>query len=267
MFELEGSTLDRNMLICNREIFAAQAIAGAAWLAVVCRNTMGAKLPFVYLLSALFLGDFALFIVAFILENWITFGVSQKGLSPDVLPKLDKTFYVFLFCGDILYFQAHWVFCWRYWKVANLLARVMRTKKHFSVGCVTLSNYIMAVLICVNYICALTNRLTVKSRSIIIVTEDAFPCAFIILDSLVLGLAVFRVREMLKDSPGVQLNEKYMTAHVAILLFLVVIQCTSLINRRSHDRPANILVSSVFAAGDCILDCIIAVIMWRVSGP
>ena len=57
-----------------------------------------------------------------------------------------------------------------------------------------------------------------------------------------------------------------MTIHVAILLLLVLIQCTSLINRR-RDKPANIVISTVFTVGDSIIDCIIAAIMWLVSAP
>ena len=87
--------------------------------------------------------------------------------------------------------------------MANLLGRIQKKKQMCSVGCVNMSHYVMTALICTNYFCALMNRLTVKNRGIIITTEVVLPCSFIIVDSVVLGLAVWRVRILLKDSPDV----------------------------------------------------------------
>jgi len=95
------------------------------------------------------------------------------------------------FIGDILYFEAHWIFCWRYWKVANLLARVKKDKHYFQPRIIEGSNWLMTALILAGYGSALINRLTDGSnKAVVVTTEVALPCIFILIDMVVLGCSV-----------------------------------------------------------------------------
>jgi hypothetical protein len=65
---------------------------------------------FLFVLSTLFLLQSLLLVIVGIYENLTEF-------NPVVVLVLAA-------CADFLYVEAHWVFCWRYWTVAELLVRV-----------------------------------------------------------------------------------------------------------------------------------------------
>jgi len=88
------------------------------WLALVVKCLYErSKIRFVYVLAALFMGQAAFTVIAAVMYDMV--------LRDDA--KVDKFYVAYLLVSEAayaFYFQAHWLFCWKYWKMAELLAEV-----------------------------------------------------------------------------------------------------------------------------------------------
>jgi hypothetical protein len=125
--------------------------------------------------------------------------------------------------GDTLYFLSHWFFCWRYWKVAELLAKVQHKTQLCSVKFINFTGILVAILIVVNYVGAgvyYWNRGENNWYSLLFTV--VFPSFWICIDTGVMGYAVVRVRYLLKGDGEIKMNYGYMALHVCNLLLLTV---------------------------------------------
>ena len=57
-----------------------------------------------------------------------------------------------------------------------------------------------------------------------------------------------------------------MAFHVLLLSVLVILQTLSFLNRKVFLIP-NLIVSTIYNVGDCLVSCLIGYIMWEVCGP
>ena len=98
--------------------------------------------------------------------------------------------------GNIFYFEAHWLFAWRYWQVSEVLLRV-RSKSMCSNWVHYLLNGVVSLLIFANYGWSIMDSFINQDK-----LEEYylvwFPFTFILLDAFVLSVAVIRVYRVLR---------------------------------------------------------------------
>ena len=61
-------------------------------------------------------------ITAGILTNWENYGIEEKGISQATSDTLVQATDIINSLSALFFYQQHWVFSWRYWKVAQMLA-------------------------------------------------------------------------------------------------------------------------------------------------
>jgi hypothetical protein len=124
--------------------------------------------------------------------------------------------------GDFLYIEAHWLFCWRYWKVSCFLAEMRQVKSHCSFKMIDLTNIALSFLFFVTYAISVTLHLVNTEGTDYAFWTDVFaPCAYVFISTLLLMYACVRVWWLLRDQE-VDFSNKWMALHVVMLTLLTV---------------------------------------------
>ena len=148
MFKLSGLTpTQENLLIADREDIALNCVCFVLWTILLVRTYYGSKLTSIYVLVGLLLIAFTTDIICCVLYNWAYLGETQKDVTSDQAIILKKVCLVTFEISNLFYLEAHWIFCWRYWKVSELLAQVTKTPSRCSMRFVEAANVVVSSMI------------------------------------------------------------------------------------------------------------------------
>jgi hypothetical protein len=123
-----------------------------------------------------------------------------------------------------LYHQAHFLFAYRYFEVAEMFGRKDKSmKKHIKVRKVTSKiSYVVIGLIAINYLVSIGNlinlRINFKNNKIDSWTYYYIPTFFLTADCVLLLIGLVWICHSLKDDPEVMGNEKWMCMHTILLI-------------------------------------------------
>ena len=109
------------ILIADREEIIICCFSFLLWAALIVKTYRGSKLRFAYVIAGLNLAQNAASIVECVICNWAYLGEDQKGITPEEQTNFKYVDAIFKNLADMFFQEAHWIFCWRYWKVAELL--------------------------------------------------------------------------------------------------------------------------------------------------
>jgi hypothetical protein len=95
-------------------------------------------------------------------------GEDQKGLDAGQQKTITAFGWIIFYAMNVLYLEAHWLFCWRYMGVAEELAAVTRSQQVCSPRCLSLTNTLVTTLILLDGVLgmAYTGTLTFKGKMI-----------------------------------------------------------------------------------------------------
>ena len=214
----KGEISDAQKLDLDRQVYGLSAVLGVLYTLLFVKTMCGAKLPFILVISGLSVLSFAFGIMAVFFENWALFGSSEKGIPKKAQDSFWTAMNVSSSLGCALYYQTHWIFSWRYWKVATLVSSVKNGKTRASCEWI---NYAMHVTIMVNFIVyAVTNN---RKQTVV---QQIFwlwvPLLFILADCLLLMSSLILIWQNFKDERTLMINERFMILHFTLLSVLAI---------------------------------------------
>ena len=123
------------------------------------------------------------------------------------------------------YYQAHFLFAYRYFEVAEMFGRKDKTmQNHIKVRKVTSKiSYVVIGLIAINYLFAIANSISdiingQFSYKIDNWTYVFIPTMFLIAECVLLLIGLVWICKSLKHEPQVMGNEKWMCLHTILLI-------------------------------------------------
>jgi hypothetical protein len=127
-----------------------------------------------------------------------------------------------------LYHQAHFLFAYRYFEVAEMFGRKNKTmQNHIKVRKVTGKiSYVVIGLIAINYLLSIANVINYRingqfSDKIDNWTYVFIPTMFLIADCVLLLIGLVWICKSLKHDPQVMGNEKWMCLHTILLIITI----------------------------------------------
>ena len=118
--------------------------------------------------------------------------------------------------------QAHWMFCWRYWKISELLAQVTNTPSKCSLRCINATNIVVVIVIGldVTFCTIYWVVLDWDSSSWVVNQYVIMQILLAFLSTAVLLYAIIRMRLILKNRSDISMNVTYITLLVATVVLL-----------------------------------------------
>ena len=202
-------------------------------LAVLINTYRHSKFAYIYTLATLLFIS-PLFTIAYnVLYNWYMW----CHFYPDLNPKcpadpsndyFNNLFLMSIICNDMsycLYHQAHFLFAYRYFEVAEMFGRKDKTMhNHIKIRKVTGKiSYVVIGLIAINYLIDIANWIYWRingqfSQKIKHWTYVNIPSLFLTADCVLLLISLVWICKSLKHDPQVMGNEKWMCLHTILLI-------------------------------------------------
>ena len=251
MFNTTNHT-DDLFITNNRISIGFYSVLMSIWVCLLVRTLIGSRLPFVIGLSSLFIGFYICTITAIVLENWY---YEEEDLTKKARIRIGND--VMSCVANFLFYEAQWIFAWRYWKVSELLSKSRTDKQLLNDTGIVVVSVVMSILILVNMTVDCYFFLT-RDYNGAHFTHQWFPFTFMLIDAVVMCVAVFRVWNILKHEQMVSLNEKYMGALSAYLIALAI--STFIANRLNLGE--SVWMWTLYSLVDFCVSLLIAFMMW-----
>ena len=201
-------------------------------LAVLINTYRHSKFAYIYTLATLLFIS-PLFTIAYeVLLNWYNWCYYYPDINPKCPadPSMDYFNNIWLMlhiCSDMsycLYHQAHFLFAYRYFEVAEMFGRKDKTMhNHIKVRKVTSKiSYVVIGLIAINYLLHIAMWIYWRingqfSYKIYTWTYLYIPSLFLTADCVLLLIGLVWICRSLKHDPQVMGNEKWMCLHTILL--------------------------------------------------
>ena len=88
---------------------------------MIVKTCMGSKLPFIYLLSTVFIVYYIDVIAYTVIYNWSNWGWTM-GLDTEDEKPLHFYANLLIAFGCFVFYEGHWLFSWRYFEISEFLA-------------------------------------------------------------------------------------------------------------------------------------------------
>ena len=101
--------------------------------------------------------------------------------------------------GDFLYVEAHWLFCWRYWKVSCFLAEMKQVKSFFTFKMIDATNVGVSILFFVTYATSIVLHLASSKAEYGFWIDVMAPCSYVFVSTALLLYSCVRMWWLLRD--------------------------------------------------------------------
>ena len=231
------------------------------------RCWFGSRLTFILVVSGLLALGFFVGIANGVLENWAMLGWNKVQPWEETWYNVSVVYYVCCGFGSWCYYQAHWMFSWRYFKVSQLLSSMINQNCGNSKIVLNSIDAVMSILIAANfaafiYIAAGDPNIDWSHDPGYNTTWTLLPLVFTAIDSVVLLVAVFRVWFLLRNEPDVSMNEGFMAAHGCLLFFLLGFQGMAFYLSSVRKVSWYYLLWTSYHISNFILQVVMCYIMW-----
>ena len=234
---------------------------------VVVVNYQGGRHAFVYWLCALILAANAIYIACDVLDNWAELGHSEKGISIEKAEDFTKLQLGVAELGSFLYYEGHWLFAWRYFKISESVAKI-RTKALCAAWQAWVFFAVMTVLNAINYGYGMV-VVSQKINGSLYITNIWFPVFLLNFSAILLLVAVIRVWRILRADNMVTCNEKYMALHSSLLPVLAAALMINYLiyyaENQTIDSWISFVTFLVYVLIDLAVSIGIAVILAKIS--
>ena len=172
-----------------------------------------------------------------------------------------------IFCNLL----GQWIYIWGYWKVANLVHALENDRKLPNPCIEDLKSAFVGLLLFINCVLAALTRQAYKPDNNIpseyptlyAISWDWIPTFFVLIETLILCVAVYRVRKILEAKSMVSLNDKLMVINISAMILLFVAQFMSFIwNQVFSEADGWYVLWSVYHYVNFFASAFMAFVMW-----